>query len=86
VNNLGPLEHAELELGELLTLFVGPNNIGKTIISRSIYALGKSIINKKLDKEIFVCCLLDNFYSDMDDLLSIVLTGKQYFFLVRTMK
>ena len=79
VYNLGPLEKADICLGELVTLFVGPNNIGKTILSRAIYAFGKSIIDGRIDREVFTCCLLDNFYSSVSDLRSIIMHGKRNF-------
>jgi len=38
----GPQAHVDIELGDLVTLFIGSNNTGKSFASRAIYAILKS--------------------------------------------
>jgi hypothetical protein len=49
LNNIGPIEKADIEL-EDLTVIVGTNSIGKSLISKSAYISMKSLVSK--DEEI----------------------------------
>lgn len=49
LNNIGPIEKANIEL-EDLTIVVGTNSIGKSLISKTAYIVTKSIVSK--DEEI----------------------------------
>lgn len=49
LNNIGPIEKADIELDDL-TVVVGTNSIGKSLISKSAYIAMKSVLSK--DEEI----------------------------------
>ena len=38
LNNVGPIEHGEIRLGRV-SVFIGPNNSGKSIAARVVYGL-----------------------------------------------
>jgi len=58
--NYGPQARIGIELGDLVTLFVGPNNTGKTFVSRGIYAIIKSCRRESCDGDRLAALLLNN--------------------------
>jgi len=69
--NYGPQAHVDIELGDLVTLFVGPNNTGKTFISRAIYAILKSCREGECDVSRLTTLLLNTSIASEQDLWSI---------------
>ena len=89
----GPQAHVDIELGDLVTLFVGPNNTGKTFVSRAIYAILKSCRGGECDVNRLTSLLLNTSIASEHDLrfasrefcgkFSILLEDKDLKFKVR---
>ena len=64
----GPQTHVDIKLGDLVTLFVGLNNTGKTFVSRAIYAILKSCRGGKCDVNRLATLLLNTSIASKQDL------------------
>jgi len=64
----GPQEHVDIELGDLITLFVGPNNTGKSFIARGIYSILRSCRIGRCDNSSLAVFLLNSIMASEQDL------------------
>ena len=76
--NLGPIDNAELELGDL-TVIAGRNNTGKTYLAHTIYGFFKNFYRTMLvdaGRDVILERLYSNLDIDEDDLIhELLLTG-----------
>ncbi|MEM4972018.1 MAG: AAA family ATPase [Sulfolobales archaeon] len=66
--NYGPQAYIDIELGDMITLFVGSNNTGKSFVSRAIYAILKSCKGSKCDTDTLATLLLNSSIASAKDL------------------
>ncbi len=64
----GPQAHVDIELGDLVTLFIGPNNTGKSFVSRAIYAILKSCRSGECNISNLATLLLNSSMASEQDL------------------
>jgi len=69
--NYGPQAHVDIELGSLVTLFVGPNNTGKSFVSRAIYSILRSCRGDTCDVNKLVALLMNNSIASERDLWTV---------------
>src|SRR5688500_61451 len=65
IENLGPIRHARFEIRPM-TLMLGPNNSGKSMLSTFLYALGKGIGNYRRQSRRHSPYLLDRMWRDTE--------------------
>ena len=81
VENLGPISKANLSFDRPITLMIGPNKIGKTLISRCIYALSRGFVNNEFKIDVFVSCLLDHLWANIDHLKYCISSNRDHFII-----
>ena len=62
----GPQVRVDIELGDLVTLFIGANNTGKSFTSRAIYAILKSCGSHKCNSNLAALLLNNSLASEKD--------------------
>ena len=81
VKNLGPISEASLSFDKPVTLMIGPNKIGKTLISRCIYATSRSFVNGEFKIDLFASCLLDHLWANIDSLKYCISSNRDNFII-----
>lgn len=63
IRNFGPINKGDIDINKL-TIFIGPNNSGKSYLAKLIHSLKKEDDYKKIDKQIE-----DNIENKLDNLI-----------------
>jgi len=64
----GPQKRVDIELGDLVTLFVGSNNTGKSFVSRAIYGILRSCRVGRCDSDSLAAFLMNSIMASEQDL------------------
>ena len=76
VENYGPLDEALIKIDTPITLFAGPNNSGKTFISRTLHAIIHAS-KTRMREDLLVAYLCNDIWADKANLKDLVKSGEE---------